>query len=154
MSGAGKCIGSQFLPPAERRNKGRAAPGKAQSEAAALALVKAFLDAIEQRDFERATRCLSTQGFRYVGPTRTFDRADLCMQDLSRVGSILRRIEWRKIFVDGNDVCVIFDLLSTMPGLDVVRIAAWFHVLAGRIAALEVFFDAHPYASMFEPADQ
>ncbi len=123
-------------------------------ETAAVALVKAFLDAVEQRDFERAGGYLSADEFRYVGPTRTFERADLCIEDLSRVGPILQRIVRRKTFVDGTDVCVIFDLTSTMPGLDLVRIAAWFQIVSGRIAGMEVFFDAHPYASMFEPENR
>lgn len=116
-----------------------------------VAVVKAYLDAFERRDFEAARRWLSDGPFAYVGPTRTFDRADAYLADLGRLGLILKRCEWRKLFADGADVCVIFDFHSTLPDLERTRVAEWLTVEAGRITRIEVFLDASPYNRLFDP---
>ncbi|MGH8500907.1 MAG: nuclear transport factor 2 family protein [Gammaproteobacteria bacterium] len=113
-------------------------------------MVDAFLDAIGARDFEQAQRCLSADEFFYLSPIETFDNAADFIADVSRVGTILKRIDRRKLFVDGDQACAIFNLITTMDALSNTRIAQWMKVKNGKIVSIEVFFDAHAYASMFE----
>jgi hypothetical protein len=113
-------------------------------------VVDAFIDAIESRDFDRAAGYLSREQFSYRGPMQGFDDPDDFISDISRVGAILKRIDRRKIFVDGSEVCVIYDFVSTLSELASTRVALWIGVRNGKIASIEVFFDAHAYASMFE----
>jgi ketosteroid isomerase-like protein len=120
------------------------------SEPSALTVVETFLAAIEARDFEAARGCLGQQRFSYLGPTRTFDRADDYVAYLSLFDPIMHRLERRRTFVDGADVCVILDFLTTMTGLERVRVAQWLTVQAGRITRIEVFLDASPYNQLFE----
>lgn len=120
------------------------------SETSALSVVNAFLDAFVARDCERMRSYLSDTQFSFVGPTRAFDNADDLAADLTRIGPILKRIERRSTLVQGNEVCVIFNFIATMPELDNTRVAQWFRVEDGKITAIELFYDAHPYHSMFE----
>jgi hypothetical protein len=120
------------------------------SEPLALPLVETFLAAIEARDFATARACLSQGRFSYLGPTRTFDQADDYIAHLSLFEPIMHRIERRRTFVDGADVCVILDFLTTMTGLERVRVAQWLTVEGGRITRVEVFLDASPYNQLFE----
>mgnify|MGYP001240474540 CR=1 FL=1 len=117
-----------------------------------LGLVESYLTAIERRDFGCLENILAPEGFTYLGPTQRFSSATAFIQDLERIGSILKRIERRRLIVDGEDVCDIFDLCSTIPELEQVRIACWFRLRNGRIYSIETFFDARPYARLFEDA--
>lgn len=113
-------------------------------------LVDCFLDAIEAREFEQAQRCLSGDEFFYLSPIETFANAADFIADASRVGPILKRIDRRKLFVDGDEACAIFNLITTIDALANTRVAQWMKVRNGKIVSIEVFFDAHAYSSMFE----
>ncbi|MBA2410111.1 MAG: hypothetical protein H0V62_10190 [Gammaproteobacteria bacterium] len=113
-------------------------------------LVDCFLDAIEAREFEQAQRCLSDDEFLYTSPIDIFDNAADFIADISRVGPILKRIERRKLFVDGDQACAIFNLIATMDALANTRIAQWMKARNGKFSSIEVFFDAHAYSSMFD----
>lgn len=110
----------------------------------------AFLDALQERDFERAARLLSGERFEYVGPTASWDQAGDFIADISRVGPILKRLDRRQVFADGGNVMVVFDFIATIPELSNSRVAEWFRVEDGLITRIEVFFDSYAYRSMFE----
>ncbi|RCX24921.1 nuclear transport factor 2 family protein [Thioalbus denitrificans] len=114
------------------------------------AVVHAFLDALEQRDFERAASYLSRERFSYIGPTSRFDNAADFLSDISRIGPILKSIQRRRTFVEGNEVMVVFDFIATIPELSNSRVAELVRVEEGLITYMELFFDAHAYVSMFE----
>ena len=86
------------------------------AESAAESIVTAYLDALEDRDFERLRSYLSDTGFSYRSPVSVADDADTFIIIISRVGPILESIERVRTFVDGNDVCSI---LKTGYPLDV-----------------------------------
>jgi len=53
-----------------------------------------------------------------------------------------------KVFADGDDVCVIYDL-RTAP-VPRSRTCECYRVRDGRIASVPVVFDARPFAPLFE----
>lgn len=115
-----------------------------------LKVANAFLDAIESRDFERAQALLSAEGFSYEGPVERFDSASAFIGSVSRIGPILESLERRRIFVDGDEVCAIVTYQTSLEAIETTRIAHWICVAQGRITRIESFFDARPYADMFE----
>jgi hypothetical protein len=114
--------------------------------------VDCYFDAIEARDFERAQWCLSSQEFYYLSPIQSFDTARDLIAYISCVGPITKRVERRRLFIDGDEVCAIFNFITTLEALASTRVAQWMKIKAGKIVRIEVFFDAHAYASMFEQA--
>ena len=112
-------------------------------------IVTAFIDAIEARDFERARTFLSDTRFSYRSPVSKADNADTFISIVSRVGPILEKIERRKTFIDGNDVCSIMNYSTTMEAMQEVPVVQLATVVAGKITALETFFDASEYNKMF-----
>jgi hypothetical protein len=44
----------------------------------------------------------------------------------------------KKIFVDGNDVCVLYDLKTTGP---TVFMSSWYQVKGGKIVSIHTVFD-------------
>jgi limonene-1,2-epoxide hydrolase len=111
--------------------------------------VTAFLDAIEARDFERARGYLSDTRFSYRSPVSRTDNADTFIVNISRVGPILERIERRRTFIDGSDVCTILNYRTTMEVMREVPLVQLATVVGGKIIALEVFFDASEYNKLF-----
>lgn len=110
----------------------------------------AYLDALEDRDFEQLRTCLADSGFSYRSPVSAADNADDYILIISRVGPILEGIERVRTFVDGNDVCSILKFRTTMEPLREVPVVQLTTVAAGKITAIEVFFDASAYNRMFD----
>jgi ketosteroid isomerase-like protein len=115
------------------------------SEAARIA--EAFFDAWTSKDLTRA-RQLVHDDLSFEGPIDTFSDADSYLQSLQGLSQIITGIDKRKLFVDGDDVCIIYDM-HTGPVPD-SRIAEWYTVRDGRIASISVVFDARPFAPLFE----
>lgn len=110
-----------------------------------------FLDAFEARDFEQLRRYLSDTRFSYRSPVSIYTSADAFVANIARIGPILEHIERRKVFVDGNTVCGILNLKTTMEELRLVPVVQLATVVDGRITELEAIFDATAYNRMFEP---
>ena len=120
------------------------------SETAAEKIVTAYLDALENRDFERLRSFLSDTGFSYRSPVSKADNADDYTLIISRVGPIIEKIERVRTFVDGDDVCSILRFRTTMDSLKEVPVVQLTSVVNGKIVAIEIFFDASEYNKMFE----
>jgi hypothetical protein len=112
------------------------------------AVVSAYLDALEARDFERVRTFLSDVDFSYRSPVSMDSNADAFIINISRIGPILEAIDRCKTFVDGNEVCSILKFRTTMEALREVPVVQLATVSAGKIIALEVFFDASEYNRM------
>jgi ketosteroid isomerase-like protein len=106
-----------------------------------------FFAAWTRKDFARARELLHDD-LSFDGPIDRFDNADAYLQSLQGLSQIVTGVETRKVFVDGDDVCVIYDM-HTAPVPD-ARIAEWYRVRDGKVAAVSVVFDARPFAPLFE----
>jgi ketosteroid isomerase-like protein len=120
------------------------------AESDAASIVTAYLDALEDRDFERLRTYLSDTGFSYRSPVSVADEADAFILIISRIGPILEGIERVRTFIDGNDVCSILKFRTTMEPLKEVPVVQLTTVADGKIVAMEVFFDASEYNKMFD----
>jgi len=112
------------------------------------AIADKFFKAWTTGDFDTA-RSLLHDNVSFAGPIDTFDNADAYVGALRGLAQIVKTAEEQKVFADGNDVCVIYDLVTNTPA-GVSPTAEWYHVRDGKISAVRVFFDARPFAPMFE----
>ena len=106
-----------------------------------------FFDAWTSKDFERA-RSLLHDDVSFEGPIDTFDNADSYVASLQQLSGIVTGSDKQKVLVDGDDVCVIYDL-KTAP-VPSSRTCEWYRVREGKIASVSVVFDARPFAPLFE----
>ena len=113
-------------------------------------LVDDYLDALMARDYERARSLLADSGFRYVSPVRSFDNADVFIEYILYSGGVVDRMELRKVFVDGGDVCHFLMLTTYLGDKRQTPVVQWTKVADGRIQHIELLFDAHDYKQMFE----
>ena len=113
----------------------------------AAEVAEGFFDAWTSKDFDRA-RSFLHDDLSFDGPIESFTDADSYIASLRQLGGIVTGAEIQKRFVDGDDVCVIYDL-KTAP-VPSSRTCEWYTVRDGKIASVSVVFDARPFAPMFE----
>src|SRR6516165_3730826 len=110
-----------------------------------------FFDAWTSKEFERA-RSLLHDDVSFEGPIDTFSDADSYLASLQQLSGIVTGVDRHKVFVDGDDVCVIYDLKTAVVPSS--RTCEWYRVRDGKIARVWVVFDARPFAAMFESGQQ
>jgi hypothetical protein len=110
-------------------------------------IVKSYQAALGAGDFA-AARKLMRDDMTFEGPLDTFDTADAYLEAVKQLASIIQRIDLKKVFVDGEDVCVLYDMVTNSPA-GTAFIAEWYQVMGGQISALRAVFDARPFAALF-----
>jgi limonene-1,2-epoxide hydrolase len=111
-------------------------------------VVHRFRAAVGAQDFAAARKLLH-DSLSFQGPLETFHKADDYVAALQKLSAIVKGVDVKKHFVDGNDVCVLYDLITNTPA-GTSFVSEWLHVEGDKIAAIRVVFDARPFAAMFE----
>jgi len=109
--------------------------------------VNHFLDALHLRDFVAARRLLADD-FTFEGPFDTFRAPELYLRTLERLYSIVRKVTVKRLFVDGDDACLLYDMETNTP-VGTALICEWFTVRNQKIVSMRAVFDARPFAPMF-----
>ena len=109
--------------------------------------VEQYFDAWTSKDFQTA-RSLLHDDLSFRGPLETVDHADALLQSLQGLAQIMTGAERLGVLAEGDEVAVTYDL-HTVP-VPSAHIAEWYTVRGGKIASIEAFFDARPFATMFE----
>ena len=112
------------------------------------AVVLAYLDAFEKRQFDRVAELLDPD-LDFQGPGGSTHGAEAYLTAIKRLGLILLRNAIVKTFADGNDVCVIYDFVTDTPAGAVPSIE-WHTIEAGRIRTLRLYFDRVAFAPVRE----
>jgi hypothetical protein len=104
-------------------------------------VVSTYVQSWTSGDFE-TTRSTLDDMVTFRGPLGAADGIEECMQGLHGLKRIVESSERREVIVDGDDVCLIYDLVTTELGT--IPTAGWFQLRDGRITAIQVFFDPRP----------
>ncbi|MGI0155864.1 MAG: hypothetical protein ACREDE_07005, partial [Thermoplasmata archaeon] len=83
----------------------------------------------------------------FVGPFESFRRPEEYLASLQKLHPIVDRVDMRKMFVNGDDVGMFYDLVAHTP-TGTAFIAEWHHVTHGKTDRLRVVFDPRPFAPM------
>ena len=110
-------------------------------------VIESYREALGRGDFSTA-RQLMHDDMTFQGPLDTFTTADQYLEASRKLASIIQRIDVKKTFVDGDDICVLYDMVTNTPA-GTAFIAEWYQVRGGKIAALRAVFDARPFAALF-----
>lgn len=110
-------------------------------------VVESYRSALGRGDLG-AARQLMQDDMTFQGPLDTFTTADQYLEASRRLASIIQRIDVKKTFVDGDDICVLYEMVTNTPA-GTAFIAEWYQVKGGKIAALRAVFDARPFAALF-----
>ena len=117
------------------------------TNASAREIVESYRTALGKGDFASA-RNLMQDNMIFEGPLDTFNTADDYLAANKRLSSIIQRVDLKKVFVDDDDVCVLYEMVTNTPA-GTAFIAEWYQVKGGKIAYMRAVFDARPFAAMF-----
>jgi ketosteroid isomerase-like protein len=112
-----------------------------------MEVAQSFKAALGKGDIA-AARKLMHDDMTFKGPLDAFDRPEPYLEALKKLASIVERVDVKKMFTDGGDVCMLYDMVTKSPA-GTAFIAEWLTVKDGRIASIRTVFDARPFAAMF-----
>jgi limonene-1,2-epoxide hydrolase len=113
-------------------------------------IVSDYQQALGKGDFAAARKFMD-DNLLFQGPLATFHSPEPYFEALKKLHPIIQRIDMKKIFADGNDVCVLYDMVTDSPA-GTAFVCEWYQVKGEKIADLRVVFDARPFAAMFAKA--
>lgn len=92
------------------------------------------------------TRSLLHDDVTFTGPLGATEGADAYIEGIQGMVRIVERAEQREAFGDGEDVCIIYDLVTHVPAARIPT-AGWYRVRDGKITSVRAFFDPRPLTS-------
>ena len=106
-----------------------------------------YFDAWSKKNYD-ASACYLDDNLSFTGPIDTFTNSADYLQAIRRLGPIVVEVRKKKTFIDGGDVCFIYDLVTNTPA-GTVPCAEWIHADKNKVKSIRVYFDARPFAAMF-----
>jgi hypothetical protein len=103
-------------------------------------IVTRYLDAMYGGDAATARHYLADQ-FSFNGPGAQFADPDRYLLATEHAARAVRRVEKRKVFVDGQDACIYYDL-HIDHAVNVVPVAEWYHLEGDKISAIRTISNA------------
>jgi len=104
-------------------------------------VVMSYIDALDRQRYEEAMSFLHV-GVRIKGPAgETFGKP---LDFIEMLRKYKGRYDIKKVFADGNDVCVLYDLTTTGP---TVYMSSWYQVEKGKIVSINTVFDPKAFAT-------
>jgi len=98
-------------------------------------VVTSYIRALDSGEYEKALEYLSDK-VRIRGPAgETFGKP---LDFIEMLRKYRGRYDIKKMFVDGEDVCVLYDLATTGPKL---YMSSWYQVKYGKITSIQTIFD-------------
>jgi hypothetical protein len=94
-----------------------------------------------RRDFDTVKQ-LVHDDVTFVGAMGATSGVTEYIDGLRGLSRMVNGLNVTKVFVDGDDVCVIYDLLTDTAGA--LPCVAWYRVTNGKVASTRVFFDPRP----------
>jgi hypothetical protein len=113
------------------------------------ALAVAYIDLVGQKQFDRLPALLAPN-VEFTGPGgNTIHGQQEYISALRRLGPILKRNEVKKVFVDGNDVCVIYDFVTDTP-VGALPSVEWLKFEDGRIRSSRLVYHTQPWPEVLK----
>jgi limonene-1,2-epoxide hydrolase len=107
-------------------------------------VVISYLKALNDQDF-KAARSYLNDNMTFLAPIASHNSADAYFNENERLRSEfgIKKVlyEVKRVFVDGDDVCVFFDFNI---GSVTLFACGWFQVEDGKISSIRVVFDPRP----------
>jgi SnoaL-like protein len=110
-------------------------------------VVNALQKAMGSGDFAAARKVMHDD-MTFQGPFDSFAKPEPYIEALKKLHSIVKGVHVHKMFVEGDDACLLYDMETNSPA-GTAFIAEWLHVRAGKVASIRAVFDARPFAPMF-----
>jgi ketosteroid isomerase-like protein len=111
-----------------------------------------YLDAAAKKDVHRL-RALLAPDLKFKGPSMSRSTAEEVIGALQRLSAIHVRNDVRRVFADGDEVCVIYDLVTDTPAGALPTIE-WLRFEEGRIRSIDLYYDRVPWKTVMDEMAQ
>ena len=89
------------------------------------------------------TRSLLTDDVTYSGPLGQTKGADAYVRGVAKMAETVTGVELKKLIVEGDDVCIMYDVFSNTAGP--LPTVGWYHFSADeKIDSVRAYFDPRP----------
>ncbi len=109
-------------------------------------LALAYLEAVAKQQYDKLEGLLAPD-VRFRGPAMTLTSAAELVTAFKRLAAIHVRSDIKRVFVDGDHVCVIYDFVTdtTAGALPAVE---WLQFHEGRISSVDLYYDRLPWQTV------
>jgi hypothetical protein len=112
-------------------------------------IVLNYENALNSGDWGTARSYLD-DNLRAGGPLATYDNADSFIEAMKRRHPMIKKVDMRKVFAEGQDVCILYDVTTVIPNAPISFTAEWCHVRDDKINSILVVFDPRYFESMIK----
>ena len=109
-------------------------------------LTMEYLNAVGQQQYRKIEALLAAD-LQLRGPSRTLTSADEVLDALKRLGAIHVRNDVKRVFVDGDEVCVIYDFVTDTP-VGALPAIEWLRFEGERIRSVDLYYDQLPWQTV------
>jgi hypothetical protein len=106
-------------------------------------LTLAYLEAVASQQYDKVEAFLAP-ALRFRGPAMTRTSAAEFLAALKNLAAIHVRNDVKRVFVDGDEVCVIYDFV-TDTSAGALPAVEWLRFDGGRISAIDLYYDRLPW---------
>lgn len=119
-------------------------------------LALTYLDAVAKQQYGKLEALLAPD-LQFRGPVMTRSSAQEYIGALKRLAAVHVRNQVKRIFVDGDEACLIYDFVTNTPAGALATIE-WLKFQDGRIQSIDLYYDRLPWqpvmATIAERADR
>jgi len=112
----------------------------------------AYLEAVGKKEFGKVQELLAPD-LKFTGPSMTRSTAQDFIGALKRLGAIHVRNDVKRVFADGDEVCVIYDFVTDTPAGALPTIE-WLQFDEGRIRSINLYYDRVPWKAVMDEIAQ
>ena len=105
-----------------------------------------YLNAVGSQQYDKV-EALVAPDVQFRGPSMTRTSAAELVAALKRLGAIHVRNEVKRLFVDGDEVCVIYDFVTDTPSGALPTIE-WLRFDGDRIRSIDLYYDRLPWQAV------
>ena len=110
-------------------------------------LALAYLDAIAKKDIARV-ESLVAPDIEFIGPASTMNGVRELVAAFRRISVVHVRSDIKRVFSDGDEVCVIYDFVTDTAGA--LPAIEWLHFEDGKIRTIHLYYDQVPWTKLRE----
>jgi hypothetical protein len=106
-------------------------------------IAREYVVAVGDKDLGKIAALLAPE-VELTGPATTLSSAAEVMTAFRRIGAVHVRNEIRRVFVAGDEACVIYDFV-TDTAIGTVPMVEWLRIVDGRIRSVNIYYDRVPW---------
>jgi hypothetical protein len=108
-----------------------------------ISVVESYLNSRSTKNYDDLMHVLS-ENVEYKSPLSKYFSADELVSNMRTNADGLDQIKLKKLFVDGSDVCAIFDQTTYDREVGDLTFTEWYKVEGDKIKSIEANFDSSP----------